>query len=468
MATRAGFDLAVPRGLEELATAQTVVVPSWDPDLPVPSRAGRGAARRPRPRRPPRGAVPRLVRARRDRPGRRPRARHALARRGRAGPHGTRGQGAVRRALDRPGRRRQLRRHGRRAGLLPAPRAHRPRGRLRRRGGPPAGDAAAPRGHAGPVHPHAPAGRRGPGRDRRGHGRRASRAGPTARPRLVGRRAFMSRRTFTRRFRERTGESPGRGCCASGSSWPARCWRRPACRWTRSRSAAGWARRCRCGGTSATSSAPAPGGTGTSSRRRAQPVGRAALHSRHSPKISTVWRQVGEAVLAPRPAGPTSPRPVRRSPRPAAPPAHQVVVVVVGRAPPVDGLAGAGAQHVDLAGVGQRLQRAVDGGQADALADAAQLLVDLLGRAEVGRAVQQAGHRGPLAGGAHRPRRRHDSRRWLVGPALRHTVVTVSSHACSRPPRGRPRRRRCARGGRRPGSRRPRARAARRARRPPP
>jgi len=36
VATRAGFDLAVPRGLEELAGADTVVVPSWDPDLPVP------------------------------------------------------------------------------------------------------------------------------------------------------------------------------------------------------------------------------------------------------------------------------------------------------------------------------------------------------------------------------------------------------------------------------------------------
>jgi transcriptional regulator GlxA family with amidase domain len=34
--TRAGFDLTVRRGLEEFATADTVVVPSWDPDLPVP------------------------------------------------------------------------------------------------------------------------------------------------------------------------------------------------------------------------------------------------------------------------------------------------------------------------------------------------------------------------------------------------------------------------------------------------
>ena len=68
-------------------------------------------------------------------------------------------------------------------------------------------------------------------------------------------------------------------------------------------------------------------------------------------------------------------------------------MVVVRGAPPVHGLAAAGAQDVDLAGVGQRLQRAVDGGQADALADAAQLLVDLLRGAEVGEPVQQARHR---------------------------------------------------------------------------
>jgi transcriptional regulator GlxA family with amidase domain len=34
--TRAGFDLAVPHGLEAFATADTVVVPSWAPDLSVP------------------------------------------------------------------------------------------------------------------------------------------------------------------------------------------------------------------------------------------------------------------------------------------------------------------------------------------------------------------------------------------------------------------------------------------------
>lgn len=35
--TSAGFDLAVAHGLEAVAAADTVVVPSWDPDLPVPA-----------------------------------------------------------------------------------------------------------------------------------------------------------------------------------------------------------------------------------------------------------------------------------------------------------------------------------------------------------------------------------------------------------------------------------------------
>src|SRR6185312_7809952 len=76
----------------------------------------------------------------------------------------------------------------------------------------------------------------------------------------------------------------------------------------------------------------------------------------------------------------------------AAPPAHQVVVVLGARAPPVDGLARVGAEHVDLAAVGQRLQGAVHGGEADAVAAAAQLLVDLLGGAEVVDRVDEIVH----------------------------------------------------------------------------
>jgi hypothetical protein len=49
--------------------------------------------------------------------------------------------------------------------------------------------------------------------------------------------------------------------------------------------------------------------------------------------------------------------------------------MVVARAAPVHGLAAADAQDVDLARVGEGLEGAVDGGQADALAAGAQLLV---------------------------------------------------------------------------------------------
>ena len=55
----------------------------------------------------------------------------------------------------------------------------------------------------------------------------------------------------------------------------------------------------------------------------------------------------------------------------------------VSGAAPVDRLAVLVAQHVDLAGVGEPLQGAVDRRQADRLAAAGEQLVDLLGGAEV-------------------------------------------------------------------------------------
>jgi hypothetical protein len=58
----------------------------------------------------------------------------------------------------------------------------------------------------------------------------------------------------------------------------------------------------------------------------------------------------------------------------AADPAHQVMVVMV-RAAAVDGLAGVGAQGVDLACGGHRLQGAVHGGQPDALTLLTQFIV---------------------------------------------------------------------------------------------
>src|SRR5690606_2245678 len=62
--------------------------------------------------------------------------------------------------------------------------------------------------------------------------------------------------------------------------------------------------------------------------------------------------------------------------------ADQMVVVRAGGARAVDRLALVGAQHVDLAPVGQGLQRAIDRGQPDLRAVLAHLGVDVLGAAE--------------------------------------------------------------------------------------
>jgi hypothetical protein len=114
-------------------------------------------------------------------------------------------------------------------------------------------------------------------------------------------------------------------------------------------------------------------------------------------------RHLGEAVLQGDALRPVLHGRALHLDRLAARAAHEVVVVVLGAAP-VGGLAGAGAQHVDLAGVGQGLQGAVDRGQADAVAAPAQLLVDLLRGAEVGELVEQVRDRGALTG---RPLPRH-------------------------------------------------------------
>jgi len=59
--------------------------------------------------------------------------------------------------------------------------------------------------------------------------------------------------------------------------------------------------------------------------------------------------------------------------------ADQVVMVMRRRAAPVDRLPGVGAHHVDEVGGGHRLERAVDGGQADVLTAAAEFVVQFLG-----------------------------------------------------------------------------------------
>ena len=103
----------------------------------------------------------------------------------------------------------------------------------------------------------------------------------------------------------------------------------------------------------------------------------------------------------------------------AADPAHQVMVMVFGAAP-VDGFAGVGAQGVDEPGGRHRLQCAVDGGQADALAAAAQFVVQFLGGPEFVEVVQQRRDRRALPGGAH-------SGRALTGAVLRGVGTAAST-----------------------------------------
>src|SRR5690625_3345931 len=80
----------------------------------------------------------------------------------------------------------------------------------------------------------------------------------------------------------------------------------------------------------------------------------------------------------------------------AAPAAHEVVVVLDALAAPVEGLAVVGAQHVDLTGLGQRLEGAVDGGEPDGVPGLAQGLVQLLRAAEVVGALEEGADRGAL------------------------------------------------------------------------
>ena len=72
-------------------------------------------------------------------------------------------------------------------------------------------------------------------------------------------------------------------------------------------------------------------------------------------------------------------------------------------APPVQVLAARRAHHVDLARVGQPLQRAVDRGQADPLAPLAQHRVQVLRAVEALHLGEQRAHRRTLPGVAHAP-----------------------------------------------------------------
>ena len=97
---------------------------------------------------------------------------------------------------------------------------------------------------------------------------------------------------------------------------------------------------------------------------------------------------VGEAVLRGDPCGPALDRRVLDLDGAPAGAADQVVVVRAAAAP-VDRLAVVGAQHVDLAVVGQGLQAAVDGGQPDRVAARRAAGVQVLGAAEVVELVEE-------------------------------------------------------------------------------
>ena len=115
------------------------------------------------------------------------------------------------------------------------------------------------------------------------------------------------------------------------------------------------------------------------------------------PKISRVWlTSVKPCSAATESAQRSTAGPSTSTVRAAG--AADQVVVVRAAAPAVEGLAVLGAQHVDLAGVGERLQRPVDRRQPDVLAARAEQVVDLLGAAEVLEGRERRGHRPPLPG----------------------------------------------------------------------
>jgi hypothetical protein len=64
------------------------------------------------------------------------------------------------------------------------------------------------------------------------------------------------------------------------------------------------------------------------------------------------------------------------------------MVMVSGRAAPIDRFSRVDPQHVDSAGIRERLQRAVDGGETDTFAAAAKFVVQVLRRAELLDVVQ--------------------------------------------------------------------------------
>lgn len=84
----------------------------------------------------------------------------------------------------------------------------------------------------------------------------------------------------------------------------------------------------------------------------------------------------------------------------AAATAHEVMMVVVGVAPPVESLARGGPQEVHFSGVREGSELVVDGGEADVFALCPQLGEYVLGGPELVGRVQGCSQRPLLAGGA--------------------------------------------------------------------
>ena len=201
-----GSTVVAQAGPEALATADTVLVPGFEPHLRVPGRARAGrAARRPRARRAHGLDLHRRVRAGRRRRARRAPRDHPLARRGRPRRPPPARRRRARRALHRrgPGPDERGRRRGPRS--LPAHPAPRPRRRAGQHDRAPDRRPAPPRGRPGAVRRAAGARRRRAGRWPRPAPGRSSACTSRSRVRTLAAHAHVSERTFARRFSAETG-----------------------------------------------------------------------------------------------------------------------------------------------------------------------------------------------------------------------------------------------------------------------
>ena len=108
----------------------------------------------------------------------------------------------------------------------------------------------------------------------------------------------------------------------------------------------------------------------------------AVAQARHVPKISSVWRTSTNPWVSATSVGPLLDLGSFDLFGPAAVATDEVVMVLGGLASSVEGLAVVGAQHVDLAALGQGSQLVVDGREPHVLAPGLEVAEQLLGRTE--------------------------------------------------------------------------------------